>query len=272
MGGRRARSRSSRPGRSRRRPSPRRASCVQHARLTSFGAAAPGISTPPITGRPRHRLTRSHAWVEYRVSMRLPNTGRAGAGGQGGPSPSRGAQADGHLQRVGADHAGAQDHEPGRWHARHAAQQQAAPPLDFSRWLAAAWMAMRPATSLIGASSGRPPPGAGDGLVGDAHARAISASACCPVRRQMQVGEQDLVRAQQRALAGCGSLTLTIISAACEDLGRIVQQRRAGLLVVAVVQQADGRAGAALDQHAVAVQRPARARWPASGRRGTRGS
>ena len=33
------------------------------------------------------------------------------------------------------------------------------PPFDFSRWLAPAWIAIRPATSLIGASSGKPPPG-----------------------------------------------------------------------------------------------------------------
>jgi hypothetical protein len=32
------------------------------------------------------------------------------------------------------------------------------PPFDFSRWAAPAWIAIRPATSLIGASRGKPPP------------------------------------------------------------------------------------------------------------------
>src|SRR5476649_2569129 len=35
----------------------------------------------------------------------------------------------------------------------------AIPPFDFSRCAAPAWIDMRPATSLIGASNGKPPPG-----------------------------------------------------------------------------------------------------------------
>jgi len=44
--------------------------------------------------------------------------------------------------------------------ARNCIPLSALPPLDFSRECAAAWMDMRPATSDIGANSGRPPPGA----------------------------------------------------------------------------------------------------------------
>ena len=43
------------------------------------------------------------------------------------------------------------------------------PPCSFSKQWAPTWTAMRPATSLIGASSGRPPVLSVDGLVGDRH-------------------------------------------------------------------------------------------------------
>ncbi len=36
---------------------------------------------------------------------------------------------------------------------------KAIPPFDFSRCAAPAWIDMRPATSLMGASNGKPPPG-----------------------------------------------------------------------------------------------------------------
>ena len=87
-------------------------------------------------------------------------------------------------------------------HAGHAAEQHArARPAAFSRQWAPACTAIRPATSLIGASSGRPPSGVGDGLVGDAHRAAGDAdrAACSGSGGQVQVGEQDLAGAQHGA-------------------------------------------------------------------------
>ena len=67
-------------------------------------------------------------------------------------------QAHGHARGVGADHAAAEDDDlrrPARPARRRAACRE--PPCSFSRQCAPTWIDMRPATSLIGASSGRPP-------------------------------------------------------------------------------------------------------------------
>ena len=65
--------------------------------------------------------------------------------------------ADRHLRGIRAHHAGADDDDFGRGHARHAAEQHAAAALRFLQACAPAWIDMRPATSDIGASSGKPP-------------------------------------------------------------------------------------------------------------------
>ena len=56
-----------------------------------------------------------------------------------------------------ADDAAAEDHDLGRLDAGHAAEQDALAAMRLFEECAPACTAMRPATSLIGASSGRPP-------------------------------------------------------------------------------------------------------------------
>jgi hypothetical protein len=69
-----------------------------------------------------------------------------------------GAHAHRHLRRVEADHAAADHQHLGGQHARHPAQQHAAPAMAFCSAVAPAWIDMRPATWLIGLSSGSAAP------------------------------------------------------------------------------------------------------------------
>ena len=68
-----------------------------------------------------------------------------------------GAESGRHSRRMRPHHSAAEHRDPGRWHAGHAADQLATAVGGFSQGGPAASIASRPATSLIGASSGRPP-------------------------------------------------------------------------------------------------------------------
>ena len=71
-----------------------------------------------------------------------------------------GLHAHGHARGMGAGDAAADDHHLRRRDAGDAAQKDAGTrPAPFSRQWAPTWIDMRPATSLMGASSGRPPRG-----------------------------------------------------------------------------------------------------------------
>ena len=76
-----------------------------------------------------------------------------------------GTHADGDLQRVAADHAGAQDHQPGRWHARHAGQQQASAAVRLLEQAGGDLDDMRPATSGSSAPAAAVRRRGGHGLV-----------------------------------------------------------------------------------------------------------
>ncbi len=66
-------------------------------------------------------------------------------------------QPGGHSSGMAADHAAADDNDPRRRHARNAAQQETPAACGPSQLNAAASIASRPATSLMGAKSGSPP-------------------------------------------------------------------------------------------------------------------
>ena len=75
------------------------------------------------------------------------------------------------------------------------------PPASFSRHFAPTCTAIRPATSLIGASNGKPPPARGDRFVGNgSHTRRHQRIGLGAIRRQVQIGEQNLARPQHRIL------------------------------------------------------------------------
>ena len=96
------------------------------------------------------------------------------------------------------------------------------PPNGFSSMNAPAWVAILPAISLIGASSGSRPCGVLDRLVGDAGGSGVAqAPGQLRRRRQVQVGEQDLARAQQLDLLRLGLLHLQHQVGLGEDRGRV---------------------------------------------------
>jgi hypothetical protein len=70
-----------------------------------------------------------------------------------------GAQAHGHLQRIGAYHTGTQDHHVRRRHTRHATEQQAHAALGLFEVRRTGLHGHAAGHFAHGASSGRPPPG-----------------------------------------------------------------------------------------------------------------
>ena len=135
------------------------------------------------------------------------------------------------------------------------------PPSGFSRKKAPAWVAILPATSLIGASSGSPPWAVLDGLVGDA-GRAALLERLGELRRrgQVQVGEQGVLRPQHLDLRRLRLLDPQDHLRLVEDRVRVGQDLRA-LGCVGLIRDRAALAGAGLDQDLVAVLRElARAR------------
>eukprot|EP01137_Pigoraptor_chileana_P005243 Opistho-2@48068 len=173
------------------------------------------------------------------------------------------AQAHGHLQRMGADHAAAQYHHLGRGNTWHPTQQHAHATL--------ALLQMR-GTGLDGHAAGhlahrrqqgQAAAGAGDGFVGDAQgARLHQRRGLLGVGREMQIGVEDLALAQQGAFLRLRLLDLDDHVGLGEDAGRIGHELRAGGEIL-LVAESDGGAGAALHQHPVA----ARAELAHTGRR-----
>ena len=164
------------------------------------------------------------------------------------------ADADGHLQRVRADHTGADDDDvPGR-HPRHSAEQHAHAALGFFQMRGARLHRHAPRHLAHGCQQRQAAAGSGDGLVGDTHrARLEQRRGLRRVRRQMQVGVENLPGPQHGAFQRLRLLDLDDHVAACEHLGGIRRQRGAGRDIV-FVQQPDRSAGAGLHQHAVAVR------------------
>ena len=198
--------------------------------VTSFGAFAPGISTEPMTrsesttarsrssGLDAAVLTRPWKWssryrrrwtfVSKTVTSAPRPTAMTAAFAPATPPPMTVTRAD----RV----PGTPDISRPR------------PPAERIRVAAPTVGARRPATSLIGASSGRPPPGELHRLVGDrGDAVGDEAVGERAVGGEVQVGEQHEVVAEVAVLARDRLLDLQQQLGARPHLGR---RRRAGSL------------------------------------------
>ena len=125
-----------------------------------------------------------------------------------------GAEADRHLGRMQADDAAAEDDDLARQHAGHAAEQHAAAAIGLLQRGGAGLD--RQAAGDFGHRRKQRQAAAivGDGLVGDRRdARGQQAPGLVRIRREMQIGVEDLAVAQLRPIrSACGSLTLTIMS------------------------------------------------------------
>ncbi len=104
-----------------------------------------------------------------------------------------------------------------------------------SRYLAPSWMLIRPATSLIGVSSGRPPRVIAKGLVGDGRDAAVDEGAGQRlIGGEVEIGEHHLAGPQQRPLGRLRLLDLDDQLGLGPDLGGLGHDRRAGRLVLSV--------------------------------------
>ena len=129
------------------------------------------------------------------------------------------------------------------------------PPYSFSNRCAATCGAIRPAISLIGASSGRRPSGSCTVSYATAATfRSTSAWVSSWLGREVEVREQDLTLAQVLELRGDRLLDLHDHVGARPDLGRRRDDLGAGALV-ALLGDARTRSGAVLDQDLVPGRR-----------------
>ena len=105
-------------------------------------------------------------------------------------------------------------------HARHAAEQDALAALLLFQAMGADLHRHAPGDLAHRRQQRQTAALVGDGLVGDRdRARAQQPLGQLAIGGEVQIGEQDLVLAQQPDSSGCGSLTLTIISAAANTFG-----------------------------------------------------
>ena len=189
------------------------------AAVTSLGAAAPGISTPPTTGRRGARRGAMLYGVRHRAWRRVRRTCRPGTRilvRLMSRTRDLRAHAERDLRRVHAHDAAADDDDLRRRHARDAAQQHAAAAVvlleiaraDLDRH-AARDLAHRASAAAASRRRSR------DGLVGDAgHLRSSSTCRQPRQRGQVEIGEEDLALAHGEAYSDSeGSFTFTTMSA-----------------------------------------------------------
>ena len=164
------------------------------------------------------------------------------------------AEARGHLRRVGAHDAAAEDQDVGRLDAGHAAEQHAAAAVlaleavraDLDRHAArdlAHGREQRQAAVRLRASRRR-----------STRCPALSIASVSSARRgEVEVGEDRLIgRGSSRTPAGSGSLTFTIISAAVQTSSARVEHLGAGVGEL-LVGDAASQARTPLDHDIVAV-------------------
>ena len=126
------------------------------------------------------------------------------------------------------------------------------PSCGRSRYLAPSWMLIRPATSLIGVSSGQAAPRVAQRLVGDGRDPAVDDRRGEPlVGGEVEVGEERLAGPQVRPLRRLRLLDLDHQVGRRPDLGGLGHDRRPGRLVLGVGDPAP-QPGARLDQDGVA--------------------
>ena len=254
---RRARSRSSRPGRWRRRPPPRPASCGAPCRRSPVSAPRrPESAQRRSPGRLPARVFRSRGGSSTRCSAAGRTGATGGAAGRGrGRSPSDvGAHAQRDVDRVRADDAAAEHQHLGRVYAGHAAQQHAEAAVRLFEEIRA--RLHRHAARHFGhrreqrqAASRRSHRLVGDagGLARDQVGRLLR------IRREVKVGKQHLPCAQLLALARLRLLHLDDQLGALEDLRCARRDAGAGRRVL-IVAAADPRTGIVLDDDFVAMR------------------
>ena len=194
------------------------------SRVTSLGAAAPGISTAPITtsaffDRMGDRRARGVSGLDLAAEEHV-QFGQAGVGDV--VDGDVGAHADRHLRRVDARDAAAEDHHPRRRDAGNAAEQHAAPALLLLQ--------------IMGADLDRHPPGdlahrleerqravaRGHRLISDAGRAGLDqALGLVGIGGEMEIGEEQMARLQQGDLARLRLLHLHDHVGLGEDLGGI---------------------------------------------------
>ena len=243
------------------------------SRVISFGASAPGMSTAP--------MTTSASLIDSR-DLQARRHHEADAAGEDLVEVAHAvdraledrhvrAEADRDDRGVVADDAAADDeHAPGR-DARHAAEQQAAPAERLLEEVRAG-LRREAAGDLAHRREQRQPPVVGlDGLVGDGGDAALGERARQRlVGRDVQVREEHEPFAQPRVLLCDRLLHLEQQLRVAPDVVRR-DDARADALVRGVGERASD-AGAGLDQRRRGRAWSARARPPASARRGTRRS
>ncbi|MNX38175.1 hypothetical protein D3C86_685080 [compost metagenome] len=164
-----------------------------------------------------------------------------------------GAQAHGHARGVQPHDPAAQNQNPRRGHARHAAEQQAHAAVVLQQGLGGG--EDRDPTGHLGhgRQQGQAPVPVRHRLIGDGGAfRGQKAPGLLGIGRQMQVGEEDMVLAESRPFHGLRLLDLHDQVAVVEDGFGVGDDGRACLDVVGV-GEARPQTGAGFDPNLVAV-------------------
>ena len=155
--------------------------------------------------------------------------------------------------RVHADHAAADHHHVGRRDAGHAAEQDPPPALGLLQHVGARLGGDLPGHLAHRGQQRQPPAGVLDRLVGDrGRPGRGEAAGLLGIRRQVEVGEEQLARSQHLDLRGLQLLDVDDHLRLGEHRRRVGDDRRA-LQRVALVADRRALPRAGLDQHLMAV-------------------
>ena len=162
------------------------------------------------------------------------------------------AHAHGHLRRVAAHDAAADDDDLGGGHAGHAAQKHAASALRLFQRMGPGLHGHPSGDLAHRAQQGQAAAGGGDGFIGDAGRAAVDQVAgLVGIGGKVQVGIKRLTSAQALALDGLGFLDLHHDVGAGEQRLDVGQAGPGG--GIGLVRGTDAFAGSGLDQDLMAV-------------------
>ena len=163
------------------------------------------------------------------------------------------AHADRDRRRMRARHAAAEDEHIGRRHARHAAEQHAAPALRLLQRMRPDLRREAPRDLRHRRQQRQAAIGAGHRLIGDAgRARGHEVARLLEIGREMQVGEQDLPALQPLALFRQRLLDLHDHLGLREDIGPGRDDLGAGADIF-LIRRPGADAGRSLDDHLMSV-------------------
>ena len=191
-------------------------------------------------------VDRVQAPVEYRVQIIQARQGTV----QNGDVRTH---AHRHARGIDTHHAAADHHHIRRWHAGHTAHQHTQTTLRLLQRVGTGLNGHAPRYFAHRRKQWQASVTVGDRFIGDGNtARIYEALSLLRIRRQMQIGEQDLPGAQHLALHRLRLLDLDDHLRLGEHRLSIVSYTRAGG-EVQVVGEADGLTRSALDQHLMAM-------------------